>query len=223
MENAGLVGQNLELSADDKTSMLSQVRVMKDLYTLEDIGYLVIHVEPSVIENLFFELFQGEEDGVFLLNKGCLVLFGNDPRQLGRRLPLFEEERIGTGREGSFMTRWDGEPMLASYVRSDTGWILASLTSWKSLERAGAWFRTSTIALFLPVLGLAFFFNFFFMRRFTAFVDLLSRAMHRLRGVTSRSAWKRSRARSSPCSGTTSTPWPNGSEPSSPASNTSRR
>ncbi len=182
MENAGLVGENIELSMEDKPAMLSQVRVMKDLYTLEDIGYLVIHVEPAVIENLFFELFQGEKDGVFLLNKGGLALFGNDKSKVGRRLPLFEEERLGAGRDGAFMTRWDGEPMLASYVRSDTGWILASLTSWKSLERTGAWFRTSTIALFLPVLGLAFFFNFFFMRRFTSFVDLLSRAMHRLRG-----------------------------------------
>lgn len=181
IENAGLIEENVELTKDEMPWALSQVRVMKDFYTLEDIGYLVLHIDPSLIENIFFELFQGEADGVFLLNGGCLVLFGNDKKMAGRTIPLFQVDRIGGEREGSFFTRWDGKPVLASYVRSETGWILASLTSWERLERAGAWFRTATIALFLPVLALAFFFNFFFMRRFTVFVDLLSRAMHRLR------------------------------------------
>jgi two-component system sensor histidine kinase YesM len=182
IENAGLFLEGIEKPMGEKPWALSQIRLMKDFYTLEDIGYLVLHLDASLIDNIFFELFQGEADGVFLLNRDHLVLFGNEKSMVGRQLAIFDGEVAESDWEGSFFTRWNDAPFLASYVRSGTGWILASLTSWERLELTGAWLRTATVALFLPVLALAFFFNFFFMRRFTAFVDLLSRAMHRLRG-----------------------------------------
>jgi two-component system sensor histidine kinase YesM len=164
----------------DRRICFSQVRLVKDFYTLEDIGVLVLQLDPELIESIFFELFAGVDDGVFLLNANKLVLFGNDAALIGQRLPVFDA--VGDAPEGSFLSRWNDRPVLASYLRSKTGWILVSLASLERLEKTGQLFRNAAALLFLPVLGFAFFFNFYFMRRFTSFVDVLSRTMHRLRG-----------------------------------------
>lgn len=65
--------------------VLVQARVIKDSYSLEDIGYLVVNVKPDLLDQIFWEAATLKKGDILLVNKLGNIVFNKSGEHIGQR------------------------------------------------------------------------------------------------------------------------------------------
>lgn len=65
--------------------VLVQARVIKDYYSLEDIGYLVVNVKPDLLDQIFWEAATLKKGDILLVNKLGNIVFNKSGEHIGQR------------------------------------------------------------------------------------------------------------------------------------------
>jgi len=104
---------------DPQEVVLSAGRQLKDIQTDEKLGYLIIEIlEPSLAGIYRTDRDQGEEQMFLLDSQGYIISSYPDKATVGTRMEFADLNRILSGREGYFQTKWHDKRHILVY---DTG------------------------------------------------------------------------------------------------------
>ncbi len=160
------VGPGENGSAASGKPMLIQARLIKDYYSLEDIGALVIYVKPDILDQVFWDAVTLKQGDILLVNKQGNIVFDKSGSYIGERTEfpfLTQEEPEG---KGYYTTKYQGEPSLITYLPShNKDWYLVAITPSKLIASESNSIRNIAIVLVLVSLISAFLFDRFFVRR----------------------------------------------------------
>ncbi|MCT2195315.1 sensor histidine kinase [Paenibacillus sp. MB22_1] len=160
------VGPGENGSAASGKPVLIQARLIKDYYSLEDIGALVIYVKPDILDQVFWDAVTLKQGDILLVNKQGNIVFDKSGSYIGERTEfpfLTQEEPEG---KGYYTTKYQGEPSLITYLPShNKDWYLVAITPSKLIASESNSIRNIAIVLVLVSLISAFLFDRFFVRR----------------------------------------------------------
>ncbi|MFL0557403.1 sensor histidine kinase [Paenibacillus barengoltzii] len=160
------VGPGENDSAAAGKPVLIQARLIKDYYSLEDIGALVIYVKPDILDQVFWDAVTLKQGDILLVNKQGNIVFDKSGSYIGERTEfpfLTQEEPEG---KGYYTAKYQGERSLITYLPShNKDWYLVAITPSKLIASESNSIRNIAIVLVLVSLISAFLFDRFFVRR----------------------------------------------------------
>lgn len=123
-------------------TVFTQIRVVKDINTLNDKGMLLVQIKNSGLESIFryFRFKEQQYATRFLIanSQGLLLYDSSEEGLTGRRLKEFTAYTHESGK-ASYQTgrsRFEGQDsVMASVELGVEDWRLISVTSWKSLSK----------------------------------------------------------------------------------------
>lgn len=159
-ENEGPAGSRQE------TPVLIQSRIIKDYYSLEDIGVLVIYVKPDLLDQVFWDAATLQQGDILLVNKQGSIVFDKEGKRAGEQTSFpFLDNGFSKGK-GYYTDDYLGEKSLITYMPSHIkDWYLAAITPDRLIASESVSIRN--IAMILGAISLlsAFLFDRFFVRR----------------------------------------------------------
>ncbi|AZN42738.1 cache domain-containing sensor histidine kinase [Paenibacillus albus] len=160
-EQPGLTGS--------EATLFTQIRMVKDLYSFNDSGVMVIQVKSDEVDNMLQDFtLTGEKQTqtrYLILNQDGLVMIDSQHQLEGQlatsqvSLPLQHTERYN-----SYRAIFNHEDSLVSAYNLDrSGWVLVSVKSWQSLTSENVRFVQWIGGITLLCLIFAILFNFYFV------------------------------------------------------------
>lgn len=146
--------------------VLIQARVIKDYYSLEDIGMAVIYIKPDILEQVFWEAATLKQGDILLVNKEGNIVFDKSGKHIGEQsnFPFLGDHY--TNGKGYYTDSYLGEKSLITYLPShNKGWYLVAITPNQLITAESNSIRNIAGILLLVSLIAAFLFDRFFIRR----------------------------------------------------------
>lgn len=146
--------------------VLIQARVIKDYYSLEDIGVAVIYIKPDILEQVFWEAATLKQGDILLVNKEGNIVYDKSGLHIGEQTQFpFLADNYTNGR-GYYNDSYLGEKSLITYLPShNKGWYLVAITPKEIITAESVSIRNIAGMLVLVSLIAAFLFDRFFVRR----------------------------------------------------------
>lgn len=168
--------------------VFTQIRVVKELSSLRNIGILVVQIKNWEIESIFndFRRNQGEEEDdtrFLLVNNEGMILYDSDKLANGDSLTgMIDSSKLSdTSRYQSFKTSFNGQESIVSmYKLKDYDWHIVSVTSWKMLTKEMINFGMWVAIILLICVAAAVLFNLLFVNRITHSINRIVRFMRRV-------------------------------------------
>lgn len=167
--------------------VFTQVRLIKELSTLKNIGILVVQIKSWDIESIFRNLSLDQTVGsthFMLVNDDGLILF--DPMQSldGQKVQSLMNQPVHFEKGyQSFKSSFNSHDSIVSmYHLKDYPWSIVSVTSWDSLSEETRVFAQWFIGITVFCLLAAITFNVVFMNRITGSIAVIVRFMRRVEG-----------------------------------------
>ncbi|MEF2967878.1 sensor histidine kinase [Paenibacillus sp. M1] len=160
------VGPGENGSASTGKPVLIQARVVKDYYSLEDIGAVVIYVKPDILDQVFWDAATLKQGDILLVNKQGNIVFDKSGAHIGERtdFPFLTDGE--TNEKGSYVDKYAGEKSLITYLPShNKDWYLVAITPSKLIASESVRIRNIAVILVLVSLISAFLFDRYFVRR----------------------------------------------------------
>ncbi|HEX7057583.1 MAG TPA: sensor histidine kinase [Bacilli bacterium] len=158
---------------------LTFARTVKDYYSLEDIGMLVLTVKPDILEQVFWEASILKQGDILLVNKNGDIIFSKSGRYFGGkdRLPL----HFGQNAKNSYIETYQGEKSFITVVPSfNENWYLVAETSFRALRSESAKIRNITLALLAFSLLTALAFDLLFISKLVKAISRVVKGMKRV-------------------------------------------
>jgi len=163
---------------DANPLQLTHSRRIKDYYTLEDIGTLVLTVKTDLLDNLFWEASTLNKGEILLVNDSGTVLFSKSGERLGRHVEFPFLNAQGTVPPQSYSDMFEGAETFVTYMPSAVeGWHLVALTSIDDLMAESHYIRNIAFGLLALSLLCALFFDLAFVSRMVKSIGLVVRGM----------------------------------------------
>ncbi|MCA0990705.1 cache domain-containing sensor histidine kinase [Pseudalkalibacillus hwajinpoensis] len=165
---------NQEWTSDERP-VLTQGRVIKDIQTLEDLGYLVMNLNIRLFDDIFAQvsMIPSEE---FLVDQTGKIIYSADHKRIGSDLGIdFPSFEVGEG--GYILTDWEEHKSLVTYIPSQfktmnaDKLILVSVKPWDVLASEIFHIRNTTILLSVVAILIALSFNLLYLRRVSKFIQ----------------------------------------------------
>lgn len=169
-------------SASAGKPVLVQARVIKDYYSLEDIGYLVVYVKPDLLDQIFWEAATLKEGDILLVNKQGNIVFNKSGEYIGQRtdFPFLQENY--TQEQDYYIDNYQGERSLITFLPShNTDWYLAAITPMNLISSESVSIRNIAIILGMVSLLSAFLFDRYFIRRLVRSINSAVNGMKRVK------------------------------------------
>ncbi|ARI76325.1 cache domain-containing sensor histidine kinase [Halobacillus mangrovi] len=166
---------NQEWSSNEE-SLLTQGRVIKDIQTLEDIGYLVMNIKIRLFDELFSNIDMNPSEELIINRRGD-ILYSLNHEMIGEDLQMDELSSLKLGSTGYFLTNWEDKKSLVTYIPSQFSTmqndelILVSIQPWDVLASEIIMIRNTTIILFIVAIVMALLFNMLYLRRVSQFIQ----------------------------------------------------
>lgn len=160
------VGPGENGSASTGKPVLIQARLIKDYYSLEDVGALVIYIKPDILDQVFWDAATLKQGDILLVNRQGNIVFDKSGEHIGERTQFpFLSEHESNGK-GYYTDKYQGEKSLITYLPShNKDWYLVAITPSKLIASESLSIRNIAIVLVLVSLISAFLFDRFFVRR----------------------------------------------------------
>ncbi|MNC20420.1 Sensor histidine kinase YehU [compost metagenome] len=162
--------------------VLVQARVIKDYYSLEDIGYLVVYVKPDLLDQIFWEAATLKKGDILLVNKQGNIVFNKSGEHIGQRteFPFLQEDYTQT--QDYYIDNYQGEKSLITFLPShNADWYLAAITPMNLISSESASIRNLAIILGTVSLLSAFLFDRYFIRRLVRSINSAVNGMKRVK------------------------------------------
>lgn len=187
VEQAGLPvwigpGEYPELTGDDP--VITQIRLVRDLHTLESRGILCIQMKLSDLEKLFYPFYYDQDehsDQFMVINKDGLVLFDNQKEMVGDHLFDLIPEIQTNEHYVSFKRHVNQqESIISAHHINNYEWTLVSIVSWDTFSAEMMLILKWVAGLSLLSLITALLFNLVFVKRVTKSIIQVVRSMRRV-------------------------------------------
>ncbi|MBT2291658.1 sensor histidine kinase [Paenibacillus albidus] len=162
--------------------VLIQARIVKDYYSLEDIGYLVVYVRPDLLDQIFWEAATLKKGDILLVNKQGNIVFGKSGEHIGQRTDFPFLESHYNKEQDYYIDYYQGEKSLITFLPShNSDWYLAAITPMNLISSESISIRN--IALILGIVSLlsAFLFDRYFVRRLVRSINSAVNGMKRVK------------------------------------------
>lgn len=179
----GLLGRPLWLgpfenrTLPERPLLLTHVRTVKDYYSLEDIGTLLLTVKTDVLDHILWEASTLEKGDILLVNQDGIVIFNKSGERLGQQADfpfLHQDEQV----HHSYRDRVNGENTFVTYLPSHIeGWYLVALTPLKELRAESQSIRNIAFGLFVLTILSALLFDVMFVSRVVSAIISVVQAM----------------------------------------------
>ncbi|MFS0726942.1 cache domain-containing sensor histidine kinase [Paenibacillus sp. 1P07SE] len=153
-------------SAGAGRPVLVHARVIKDYYSLENIGSLVLTIKPELLDQVFWETATLEQGDILLVNRDGAIIYDKSGEHIGERVdfPFLREEQ--TGSKSYYIDDYQGVSSLITYLPSHhPQWYLIAITPTTALQAESIPIRNTALLLGAFSLLTAFMFDRFFVRR----------------------------------------------------------
>ncbi|TCZ79936.1 sensor histidine kinase [Paenibacillus albiflavus] len=165
----------------DNPMQLTHSRTIKDYYTLEDIGTLVLTVKTDMLDTIFWEASTLNQGDILLLNDEGRVLFSKSGQNLGKQMqfPFLSSSAYHPAQ--SYRDKYNGLDTFITYVPSALeGWHLVALTPVDEVMKDSRSIRNITLGLLLISLLMVFLFDRMFVARLVKMIGTVVRGMKRV-------------------------------------------
>ncbi|MHA0857238.1 cache domain-containing sensor histidine kinase [Paenibacillus sp. CMAA1364] len=167
--------------------VFTQIRLIKDISTLKNIGILIVQIKSWDIESIFRNLSLDQSAGsthFMLVNNDGLILF--DPMQSldGQNIKTLMDKPADfeNGYQSFKATFNHNKSIVSMYHLKEYPWSIVSVTSWESLSEETKVFAQWFIGITVLCLFAALTFNIVFMNRITGSIGMIVRFMRRVEG-----------------------------------------
>ncbi|MBU5443501.1 sensor histidine kinase [Paenibacillus sp. MSJ-34] len=159
--------------------VLIHARVVKEFYSLEDIGAIVITVKPDVLEQALWGTNTVAGSDILLLNRTGHVVFDKSGNNTGSVISAsLASPFVG---HSDIITGFDGEKsMLTTVPSAHENWVLAAVTPLKELQREPRTIRNIAVGLILFSLLTGFLFERKFIRPLINTIIISARGMKKV-------------------------------------------
>jgi two-component system, sensor histidine kinase YesM len=155
---------------------LTQVRTIKDSYSLEDIGTLVLTVRTDVIDHILWEAGTIQESEMLVVNRQGTVIFSKSGKHLNDKLQFSLSDPKGD-RE-SYVDRYEGKETFITYYPSRVeGWYLIALTPLDKMYAETYRIRNLAIGLIMLTLLSVLLFDLLFLRKLVRSIVAVIKAL----------------------------------------------
>ncbi|MNJ38062.1 Sensor histidine kinase YpdA [compost metagenome] len=161
--------------------VLIQARVIKDYFSLEDIGVLVIYIKPDILDQVFWEAATLKQGDILLVNTQGNIVFDKSGEHIGEQtsFPFLSDEYSNS--KGYYVDKYLGEKSLITYLPShNKDWVLVAITPFKLIASESLSIRNIAVILVLVSLVSAFLFDRFFVRRLVSSIISVVNGMKRV-------------------------------------------
>ncbi|RCX15411.1 two-component system sensor histidine kinase YesM [Fontibacillus phaseoli] len=160
------IGPGENGSASTGKPVLIQARIVKDYYSLEDIGALVIYVKPDILDQVFWDAAMLKQGDILLVNKQGNIVFDKSGEHIGERTDFPFLSDVEMNGKGYYVDKYLGEKSLITYLPShNKDWYLVAITPSKLIASESNNIRNIAVILVLVSLISAFLFDRYFVRR----------------------------------------------------------
>ncbi|OAS87973.1 MULTISPECIES: sensor histidine kinase [Metabacillus] len=167
--------QNLFFSQD---YILTQSRVVKDLNTLDNLGYLILQLKLDLFDPIFKDIYGGPSHEL-IVNKEGTVLYSLNRNFIGKTLDIQSLSEFPTNKSGYLTDEWDDEKSLITYMPSsfETGGnsklILVSIKPWKIISSDIVNIRNTMLVVVGFTVLTAGLFNLLYLKSISRFIHEL--------------------------------------------------
>ncbi|WP_078411851.1 cache domain-containing sensor histidine kinase [Priestia abyssalis] len=171
--------QNLFFSQE---YMLTQARVVKDLNTLDDLGYFILQVKLNLFDPIFKDIYGGPSDEL-IVNKEGIVLYSLNRNFIGRTLDIESFSEFPINKSGYLTAEWNDEKSLITYMPSsfETGGnselFLVSIKPWKTIASDIVNIRNTMLVVVGFTVLTTILFNLLYLKRISHFIHELLTSM----------------------------------------------
>ncbi|AOZ93454.1 cache domain-containing sensor histidine kinase [Paenibacillus crassostreae] len=153
-------------TSEQGNPVLIHSRVIKDYYSLENIGSLVIYVKPDILDQVFWETATLKSGDILLVNKQGNIVFNKAGGQMGEHIE-FPFLASGYSKEkGYYIDDYRDEKSLITFLPSyNEEWYLVAITPMNLIRSESDSIRNVAIMLGLFSLLSAFWFDQFFISK----------------------------------------------------------
>ncbi|ASA21113.1 cache domain-containing sensor histidine kinase [Paenibacillus donghaensis] len=162
--------------------VLVQARVVKDYYSLEDIGYLVVYVKPDLLDQIFWEAATLKKGDILLVNKQGNIVFNKSGEHIGQRTEFPFLESVYTKEQNYYIDNYQEEKSLITFLPShNADWVLAAITPMNLISSESVSIRNIAVILGTVSLLSAFMFDRYFIRRLVRSINSAVNGMKRVK------------------------------------------
>ncbi|WP_332695978.1 sensor histidine kinase [Halalkalibacter lacteus] len=163
--------------------MFSQGRVIKDINTLRDIGYLILDVKLDRFDEVFKSLQQQDSKEMIVNDKGEVV-YNRDHQLIGETIKLPKD--LLSNQSGTLIDHWEQEKSLISFIPftfneyESSTFFLISIKPWSFITNETKFIRHVTIVFVFLVTVFAVCFKQLFLNRIIHFITEFQSNMNRV-------------------------------------------
>lgn len=162
--------------------VLVQARVIKDYYSLEEIGYLVVNVKPDLLDQIFWEAATLKKGDILLVNKLGNIVFNKSGEHIGQRTEFPFLENDYAKEQNYYIDNYQGEKSLITFLPShNKDWYLAAITPMNLISSESISIRNIAIILGTVSLLSAILFDRYFVRRLVYSINSAVNGMKRVK------------------------------------------
>jgi len=171
-------------SAADNQPILIHSRVIKDYYSLEDIGSIVIEVKANLLDQVFWETATMEQGNILLINKSGTIVYDKSGENIGDNVSFpFLNDKYESA-NNNFVDKYNGVKSSITYLESQqSDWYLVAITPTTVLQAESIPIRNTAILLAAFSLISALLFDKFFVHRL---IQRINRTVSGMRRVEQR-------------------------------------
>lgn len=157
-------GENGTATADQP--VLIHARVIKDYYSLEDIGSIVIEIKADLLDQVFWETATMERGNILLVNHLGSIVYDKSGKHTGNSVSFPFLEHNNSNHKNYYIDRYHNVKSLITYLPShNSDWFLIAITPTNVLQAESATIRNTALLLAAFSLITAFLFDRFFVLR----------------------------------------------------------
>ncbi|MEK5416147.1 cache domain-containing sensor histidine kinase [Paenibacillus sp. FSL L8-0708] len=162
--------------------VLVQARVIKDSYSLEDIGYLVVNVKPDLLDQIFWEAATLKKGDILLVNKLGNIVFNKSGEHIGQRTDFPFLQNDYAKEHDYYIDNYQGEKSLITFLPShNAAWYLVAITPMNLISSESVSIRNIAIILSTVSLLSAILFDRYFVRRLVHSINSAVNGMKRVK------------------------------------------
>ena len=162
----------------------TQIRVIKSMSSLRNLGVLVVQVKNWELDSIFnkFQWDNPNSPLFYLVNRNGNILYESDnEHKLSNLQSVIEPVANSTSLYNSYKTDFNGqESLISTYKLKDFDWYIVSVTSWKMLTKEMVDFGIWVAIIMFACVVAALLFFLLFMNRITNSVNRIVRFMRRV-------------------------------------------
>ena len=169
-------------SAQSGKPVLIQARVIKDYYSLENIGYLVVYVKPDLLDQIFWEAAILKKGDILLVNKQGNIVFNKSGEHIGQRTDFPFLDSHYSKEQDYYIDTYENEKSLITFLPShNSDWYLVAITPMNLISSESVKIRNIAIILSMVSLLSAFLFDRYFITRLVRSINSAVNGMKRVK------------------------------------------